>query len=234
MWGLSSTPPAHILLDVWLLHVWVLTTVTLYKKKEGAQNIYNHLTVHRRVVKVAAIYQKRPTPPSRYTEVLLEGGIHTPITMRSITSMLLLTSFGLILVGLTTASPVALAPARDLHELINNNRHLLLPRQSTTTTDSATVNRTTCGFDGDSDTYGLGIRIGVYTQWASGVIANWYVTEMVHTMRVRATLFQMAMAIALAFITIRKPRPYAVDALIMIVFLLGSVYFPPYSPSSRI
>ena len=139
--------------------------------------------------------------------------------MRLIAILLLLTSFSLTLVGLTTASPAA---SRDLHEL-SSKSNLLLPRQSTSTSNNG--NRTTCGFDGDPDTYGLGIRIGVYTQWASGVIANWYVTEMAHTMRVRATLFQMAMAVALAFITIRKPRPYAVDAVIMIVILLGSVRF---------
>ena len=151
--------------------------------------------------------------------------------MRLITLTLLLPSFGLALVGLTKASP-ALAPARDLisrHELgkVDTNPHHLLPRQTTTTVitneNAQDAPRTSCGFDGDSDTYGLGIRVGVYTQWASGVIANWYVTEMAHTMRIRATLFQMAMTIALAFITIRKPRPYAVDAMIMIVILLGSV-----------
>ncbi|KAI5807509.1 hypothetical protein DFH27DRAFT_322488 [Peziza echinospora] len=81
---------------------------------------------------------------------------------------------------------------------------------------------TKCGFPGDSDTYGLGIRIGIYTQWASGIVANWYVVEMAAVMRIRATLFQMAMAIALAFITVRRPRPHAVDAVIMIVILLGN------------
>ena len=84
---------------------------------------------------------------------------------------------------------------------------------------------TKCGFPGDSDTYGLGIRIGIYTQWASGIVANWYVVEMAAVMRIRATLFQMAMAIALAFITVRRPRPHAVDAVIMIVILLGNVCF---------
>ncbi|KAF8422727.1 hypothetical protein EV426DRAFT_702540 [Tirmania nivea] len=106
------------------------------------------------------------------------------------------------------------------------------PRQSTTTNET----RIPCGFDGDSDTYGLGIRIGVYTQWASGVIANWYVTEIVHIMRVRATLFQMAMAIALAFITIRKPRPYAVGGDYDCDFIRECT-FPPatqtYSQSSE-
>jgi len=180
------------------------------------------LTAH-----LLGIYKERPTPQLSHSSIRNLGDLYTSITMKPIMSMLLLISFSLILVGLTIASPVALASARDLYELESINPHLLLPRQSTTTSDSGSVDRTTCGFDGDSDTYGLGIRIGVYTQWASGVIANWYVTEMAHTMRVRATLFQMAMAVALAFITVRKPRPYAVDASIMIVFLLGSVHLPP-------
>ncbi|KAF8464432.1 hypothetical protein BDZ91DRAFT_849723 [Kalaharituber pfeilii] len=90
------------------------------------------------------------------------------------------------------------------------------------TIDKSDLPRANCGFDGDSDTYGLGIRIGIYTQWASNVIANWYVVDMGATMRVRATLFQMAMAVALMFITVRKPRPHAVDALIIIVILLGN------------
>ena len=31
-----------------------------------------------------------------------------------------------------------------------------------------------CGFVGNSDVYGLGIRIGLYSQWLSTIISNWF------------------------------------------------------------
>ena len=36
---------------------------------------------------------------------------------------------------------------------------------------------TECGFMGDGDTYGLGIRLGVYTQWISSLLAYFFLPD---------------------------------------------------------
>jgi hypothetical protein len=49
---------------------------------------------------------------------------------------------------------------------------------------NATVDPTAqCGFQGDDNTYGLGIRIGIYLQWVTSAIAYTFLPEEGATMR---------------------------------------------------
>jgi hypothetical protein len=65
---------------------------------------------------------------------------------------------------------------------------------SSSPTPSSTDNSTTpsCGFAGDDNTYGLGIRIGVYLQWICSSIAYNFVPEEAVTMRGVNTCFTIS------------------------------------------
>lgn len=81
-----------------------------------------------------------------------------------------------------------------------------------------------CGFRGDDNTYGLGIRLGVYFQWVTSSIAYNLVPEEAITMRGVNNCFQAAMFAGLLFITITKGSElYAVEAFIMLMFCMGGV-----------
>jgi hypothetical protein len=54
----------------------------------------------------------------------------------------------------------------------------------------------TCGYIGNQDVYGLGIRIGLYSQWTSTLISNWFHTFNLSRARDVNTFFQLAMGIA--------------------------------------
>lgn len=78
------------------------------------------------------------------------------------------------------------------------------------------------GFVGDQDTYGLGIRIGVYLQWVITVIAYLFVRSEAETVRAVNNCFQAAMFGGLVFLTITKgPDMIVVEPYIMLLFCLG-------------
>lgn len=83
------------------------------------------------------------------------------------------------------------------------------------------------GFPGDQDTYGLGIRIGLYFQWITTSIAYSFVPSEAVTMRGVNNCFQAAMFAGLLFLTIAKgPNLFAVEAYLMLVFCMGGVCSP--------
>lgn len=81
-----------------------------------------------------------------------------------------------------------------------------------------------CGFRGNPDVYGLGIRLGLYAQWLSTLISNWFHQANITRMRDVNTCFQLAMMIAMiALATNEAARPHALDLYIIIVQIVGSV-----------
>ncbi|KAF8465698.1 hypothetical protein BDZ91DRAFT_681402, partial [Kalaharituber pfeilii] len=81
-----------------------------------------------------------------------------------------------------------------------------------------------CGFDGDQDTYGLGIRIGLYFQWLTSSLAYNFVPSEAVTMRGVNNCFQAAMFAGLLFVTITKGSElFAVEAYLMLLFCMGGV-----------
>lgn len=86
-----------------------------------------------------------------------------------------------------------------------------------------------CGFVGNSDVYGLGIRIGLYSQWLSTLISNWFHHYNLTRMRDVNTCFQMAMMISLLAVTSRSQvvRPHAVEVYIIMMQIIGSVCLRP-------
>lgn len=82
---------------------------------------------------------------------------------------------------------------------------LLQQPQATSSTPTAEpslamLGQNACSFDGNSDEYGLGIRLGVYLQWIASHIANQnvYAKEVIGVFLDTNTIFLMALLIATA------------------------------------
>jgi hypothetical protein len=81
-----------------------------------------------------------------------------------------------------------------------------------------------CGFAGDADSYGLGVRLGAYIQWLTSVIAyNLYDSEAA-SMRGVNTCFQAAVFIGLVVITTRRAELHAVEAFVVLLFCMGGFF----------
>ncbi|KAH0606678.1 uncharacterized protein H6S33_003512 [Morchella sextelata] len=92
-------------------------------------------------------------------------------------------------------------------------------RQSSSLTEDALE---PCGFAGNQDIYGLGIRIGLYAQWLSTYISNWLHNKKLTKMRDINTMFQLAMLVALMSIANQDPKPHVIDPFIIIIQVIGS------------
>ena len=80
-----------------------------------------------------------------------------------------------------------------------------------------------CTVVGNSDLYGLGIRIGIYLQWASGLLANTFHADSVGDMLATNTIFLMALFIALAIITANE-TVIATEVMILLQFCFGFLF----------
>ena len=86
------------------------------------------------------------------------------------------------------------------------------------------ANSDKCGFSGNSDFYGLGIRLGVYLQWTTSILALYLHTEAVSENLDTNTIFVSALFVALLSATARD-QVRAAEVLILLQlcwgFLLG-------------
>ena len=82
-----------------------------------------------------------------------------------------------------------------------------------------------CGFEGNGDLYGVGIRVGYYTQALAAWFANWFLLSEVGGLRQTNTLFLFAAIIAL-FVYVAKPSDvYSIEgfAPLQIGVVLGTI-----------
>lgn len=80
-----------------------------------------------------------------------------------------------------------------------------------------------CGFAGNADVYGLGIRIGIYLQWISGFLANCFHADSVQDMLSTNTIFLLALFTALAIIT-QKQEVKGIEVVILLQFCFGFLF----------
>ncbi|KAI1153840.1 hypothetical protein F4825DRAFT_413510 [Nemania diffusa] len=88
---------------------------------------------------------------------------------------------------------------------------------------SASNDNGVCGFDGNSDLYGLGIRSGVYIQAVATLLATFYQQKTAPDLYKVGGLFQFAVFIALIRETVTNENLYAVEALVTYLFCLTSL-----------
>ncbi|QDS71619.1 hypothetical protein FKW77_007110 [Venturia effusa] len=84
--------------------------------------------------------------------------------------------------------------------------------------------QTQCGFKGNPDLYGLGIRMGVYFQWASALIIwRWY-PEGRDDLGAAYLLFLFALLVAVVVITARQEPTHSAEILLLMYIIFGGVY----------
>ena len=86
-----------------------------------------------------------------------------------------------------------------------------------------------CAIDGNTDMYGIGIRIGFYLQWYSAIFASWLAPSEVETLRFTITIY-----IAATFVALIAQVARDVDNLdvveVYIILLLTFGYFLFFVP----
>ncbi|KAF3938591.1 hypothetical protein ABW19_dt0210459 [Dactylella cylindrospora] len=116
----------------------------------------------------------------------------------------------------TLAAPLALA-AEPSNTNASKRAELVLPVNSTTT----------CGFVGNQDVYGLGIRVGIYLQAMAVTIASFSgQTLLQRKLSLGTAMFQLALLIGLSLLTATLKDLQAVEAaitcLLALISCLGS------------
>ncbi|KIM30565.1 hypothetical protein M408DRAFT_323343 [Serendipita vermifera MAFF 305830] len=75
-----------------------------------------------------------------------------------------------------------------------------------------------CGFEGNSDMYGLGIRVGIYLQSGSFIIAELINRRSVlDQLAFGNSVFQLALTIGLIYMTVTSPAFEAIEAAIIVL-----------------
>ncbi len=76
-----------------------------------------------------------------------------------------------------------------------------------------------CGFDGNSDIYGLGVRVGVYLQWLTSIFAENLYEPAVRSTRETNTTYQIAMLVGFIQITTSHwDKIKAIEGFITLLF----------------
>jgi hypothetical protein len=76
-----------------------------------------------------------------------------------------------------------------------------------------------CGFDGNADMYGVGIRVGFYLQWYSCILASWISRVEVPSMRISNLMFVSATFLATIIQTVEnRVRPVEIYIFLLLTF----------------
>lgn len=81
-----------------------------------------------------------------------------------------------------------------------------------------------CGFVGNPDLYGLGIRIGIYLQWLSSFLINVFLPEEQRSSAAANIIFCTALSVALSILTFRRDCTYVVEVIIILLMIFGGFY----------
>ncbi|KAL2167645.1 hypothetical protein VTG60DRAFT_946 [Thermothelomyces hinnuleus] len=112
-----------------------------------------------------------------------------------------------------------------------------------TTTSSSSSNATTiiatsseprCGFEGNSDIYGLGIRVGIYLQWLAAIAAEMASPADVEAAQAAAASYQLAMLSGLILVS-QDPTigVFAVEAFLVLLFCFAGVWVGSVPTAAR-
>lgn len=102
------------------------------------------------------------------------------------------------------------------------NSAVLAPRQHIPSGDGLIAFEEQCGFDGDQDMYGLGIRIGYYVQWVATVFGAYYTPKIVSSAFEANAIFNIGMLAGLVYSTMRRGSDmYVIEPLMVLGFSIG-------------
>lgn len=79
-----------------------------------------------------------------------------------------------------------------------------------------------CGFDGNPDLHGLGIRLGVYLQWLSSLMATRLKPRQISLELLKAhNTFLLAIFVAVMVLTARPHSTHAAEVLVLLYMYFG-------------
>ncbi|KAI9155594.1 hypothetical protein HJFPF1_08180 [Paramyrothecium foliicola] len=81
-----------------------------------------------------------------------------------------------------------------------------------------------CAFGGNGDIYGLGVRVGIYLQWLTTILAVNLYPAAVESVRNANTTFQVAMFAGFIFITRGAGAVRAIEGYFALLFCLATVW----------
>jgi hypothetical protein len=125
-------------------------------------------------------------------------------------------------------APIAVIVAYVLPLVLRAQKHV--PDQA-----QCAAREATCGFVGNSDAYGFGIRIGLYLQWVSYVIASITIPKEVRGLGETFVAFSVALFIVLFVLAFQQGCTYLVEIIVLLYLFFGGVlittvtYFGPQS-----
>ncbi|KAH7176130.1 hypothetical protein EDB81DRAFT_771963 [Dactylonectria macrodidyma] len=81
-----------------------------------------------------------------------------------------------------------------------------------------------CGFQGNPDLYGLGIRLGIYFQWVTVFIVYMWYPEGHKDLWEAYVAFLFSLLVAIIVVTIRAESTYIVEVLVVMYIIFGGSY----------
>lgn len=90
-----------------------------------------------------------------------------------------------------------------------------------------------CGFEGDEDAYGMGIRLGVYLQW----FATWLVSTVLHDeergLMATSVVFSASLMVAVLVLTFTQGCTYSVEIIIMLYIIVMTLFLASATKTAR-
>jgi hypothetical protein len=109
-------------------------------------------------------------------------------------------------------------PPISLEEILPVSLEKILPVPLVTRQDFPS-----CAIEGNSDFYGLGIRIGIYLQWVTALLANWSSTGAISGNLETNTVFLLAVLVAIIVSTVQEDVQSA-ELIVLLQLAFGFVF----------
>ena len=86
----------------------------------------------------------------------------------------------------------------------------------------------TCGFEADSNIYGIGARLGIYLQWVGSLITYRYIREETVSIGAVNFIFQLSNFVSLLYISSKRNinggGRYAIECWIVLLICTGAIF----------
>jgi hypothetical protein len=95
--------------------------------------------------------------------------------------------------------------------------------------EALTASTPACGFQGNPDLYGLGIRLGVYLQWISAFIVYQWYPKGREELTFAYTVFIVALSITTIVLTTNAHSTYTAEVFILMLIVFGGAFTTVFS-----
>lgn len=99
---------------------------------------------------------------------------------------------------------------------------------------SSRENPNSCGFQGNSDLYGLGIRLRIYLQWIACLLANHFTTAVRDGLLDGYAIFTLALTIATIVLTTTSSCTFGIEIFLLLMLIFGEAWVVTLVPVFQI